>query len=176
MKKILRFILLAFLVSIKISAQQTSFQDSLLDRMAGNWNLKGTIAGQEVTHDIKVSWILEHQYLQINEISREKDSDGTAAYEAMVLIGWDSELSKYACLWLDVTGGGGLSANAITGYAERKGDEIPFLFKMNEESVWHTTFAYDRNTDTWQWYMDGEDNGKLKPFARVILTRKELID
>ena len=140
MKIILRFILLAFLVSIKISAQQTSFQDPLLERMTGNWILKGTIAGQEVTHDIEVSWILEHQYLQIYEISREKDADGTAAYEALVLIGWDSDSSKYACLWLDVTGGGGISAQAVIGYAERDGDKIPFLFKMNEESVWHTTF------------------------------------
>ena len=171
MKTILRIILFTFLVSFSISAQQSSFQDSLLERMTGSWILKGTIAGQEVTHDIVVSWILEHQYLQISEISREKDADGTAAYEALVLIGWDSDLSKYACLWLDVTGGGGLSAQAITGYAERDGDEIPFLFKMNEESVWHTTFVYDRITDTWQWNMDGEDNGKFKPFARVILTR-----
>lgn len=174
MKTIIRIILFTFLVSINISAQQTSFQDSLLDRMTGIWILKGTIAGQEVTHDIEVSWILEHQYLQITEISREKDADGTAAYEALVLIGWDSGLNKYACLWLDVTGGGGLSANAITGYAKRNGDEIPFLFKSNEESTWHTTFAYDRNTDTWQWNMDGEDNGKFKPFARVKLTRNEL--
>lgn len=172
MKIILRFVLLAFLVSIKIFAQQSSFQDILLERMTGSWILKGTIAGQEVTHDIEVSWILEHQYLQISEISREKDADGTAAYEALVLIGWDSDSSKYACLWLDVTGGEGISAQAVIGYAERDGDEIPFLFKMNEESVWHTTFVYDRITDTWQWNMDGEDNGKFKPFARVILTRK----
>lgn len=175
MKTILRFILLAFLVSIKISAQQTSFQDSLLDRMTGNWILKGTLAGQEVIHDIKVSWILEHQYLQIDEISREKDADGTAAYEALVLIGWDSNSNRYACLWLDVTGGEGLS-NQIIGFAERNGDEIPFLFKMNEDGVFHTTFAYDRNADSWHWIMDGENNGKLKPFARVILTKKELID
>jgi len=174
MKTIIKIILFTLLVSVTISAQQTSFQDSLLDRMTGNWILKGTIAGQEVTHDIEVSWILEHQYLQISEISREKDADGTAAYEALVLIGWDSDLSKYACLWLDVTGGGGLSAKAITGYAERNGDEIPFLFKINEESVWHTTFVYDRYTDTWQWNMDGEDNGKLKPFARVKLTKNKL--
>ena len=171
MKTIIRITLFTFLVSIIISAQQSSFQDSLLDRMTGNWTLKGTIAGEETTHDIEVSWILEHQYLQISDISREKDADGTAVYEALVLIGWDSKLSKYACLWLDVTGGGGLSAQAI-GYAERTEDEIPFLFKINEESVWHTTFVYDRNTDTWQWIMDSEADGKLKPFARVTLTRK----
>jgi hypothetical protein len=172
MKTLIRIILFTFLVSIKISAQQTSFQDSLLDRMRGNWTLKGIIAGQEVTHDIEVSWILEHQYMQIYEISRERDADGTAVYEAIVLIGWDSKLSKYACLWLDVTGGGGLSDQAI-GHAERNKDEIPFLFKVNEESFFHTTFIYDRNTDTWQWIMDREDNGKLKPFASVKLIRKE---
>jgi hypothetical protein len=57
MKTIIRIILFTFLLSTIISAQQTSFQDSLLDKMTGNWTLKGTIAGQEVTHDIEVSWI-----------------------------------------------------------------------------------------------------------------------
>ena len=54
--------------------------------------------------------------------------------------------------------------------------EMKFLsyLKLNEESVWHTTFVYDRNTDTWQWNMDGEDNGKFKPFARVKLTKNKL--
>ena len=58
-----------------------------------------------------------------------------------MLIGWDSVRAS-TCLWLDVTGGGGISTQAIIGYTERNGDEIPFLFKMNEESIWHTTFAY----------------------------------
>jgi hypothetical protein len=44
---------------------------------------------------------------------------------------------------LDVTSGGVISAQAVIGYAERDKDKIPFLFKMNEESIWHTTFAYD---------------------------------
>ena len=30
----------------------------------------------------------------------------------------------------------------------------------------------DRGSDTWQWMMDNEENGKLQPFARVKLTRK----
>jgi hypothetical protein len=171
MRTLNRCIILAFFISVAISAQQTSFQDSLLDRMVGNWILKGTIADQEVVHDIEISWILEHQYLQIYEISREKDPDGTAVYEAMVFVGWDEKLNKYACLWLDVTGGGGLTGEGI-GRGERKGDEIPFVFKMGEEYIFHTTFKYERDTDTWKWIMDGEDNGKLKPFARVVLTRK----
>jgi hypothetical protein len=42
----------------------------------------------------------------------------------------------------------------------------------NDGNVFHTTFVYDSDADTWQWLMDSEENGKLQPFARVKLTRK----
>jgi hypothetical protein len=32
--------------------------------------------------------------------------------------------------------------------------------------------VYSKNTNTWQWLMDGEEGGKLQPFARVKLTKK----
>jgi hypothetical protein len=166
-KTFLFFILFSF----SASAQQITFQDSLLGNMTGKWILKGTIGEQNTTHDINVDWVLGHQYLQINEVSREKNVDGSPQYEAIVYIGWDQPLGQYDCLWLDVTGGSGLSAPAI-GHAERNHDEIAFLFKGNDGSNFHTTFAYNKESDSWQWLMDNEENGKLQPFARVLLTRK----
>jgi hypothetical protein len=171
MNIIIKISLLAILVSFAVSAQQTTFQDSLLDHMMGKWILQGTIAGKETTHDIATEWVLGHQYVQLHEISREKNATGEAMYEALVFIGWDQPLSQYDCLWLDVTGGGGLSAQAI-GHAERKGDSIAFLFKGSDGNIFHTTFVYEKGTDTWQWLMDGEENGTLQPFARVKLTKK----
>ena len=171
MNTIVKTFLLAVLVSISVSAQQTTFQDSLLDHMIGRWVLRGTIAGKETTHDIVAEWVLAHQYVQIHEISREKNAGGEAAYEAIVFIGWDQASDGYACQRLDVTGGGGLSAQAI-GHGKRSGDNIPFLFKGADGSLFHTTFAYDNKADTWQWLMDGEENGKLQPFARVKLTKE----
>jgi hypothetical protein len=119
---------------------------------------------------VQVSWILQHQYLQIKEVAREKDSTGKASYEALVLIGWDEKLHKYSCLWLDVTGGGGLM-NDVFGHAERVGNTIPFLFNICG-SLFHTTFAYNAASDTWKWTMDGEEKGTLQPFARMTMTRK----
>jgi len=148
-----------------------TFSDPLLDHLIGKWVLQGTIAGRETTHDIAVEWVLGHQYVQLHEVSREKNANADPAYEAIVFIGWDQPLSQYACLWLDVTGGGGLSAQAI-GHAGRSGDKIAFLFKGSDGSNFHTTFVYDRDTDSWQWLMDGEENGKLQPFARVKITRQ----
>lgn len=102
--------------------------------------------------------------------TREKDAAGRPAYEAIVFIGKDPHSPGYACLWLDSTGGGGLSGQAIA-HADPGKNEIAFLFKGSDNSLFHTTFVYDKASDTWQWMMDGEEGGKLVPFARVRLTR-----
>jgi hypothetical protein len=151
---------------------QEPIQDPLIQRLAGTWVLRGTIAGSQTTHDVEATWVLEHQYLQLHEVAREKDDKGRPAYEALVYIGWDKRTSSFACLWLDTTGGGGLVGEGI-GHGTRAGDEIPFLFKAADGSLFHTTFAYDRGADAWRWIMDGEQDGRPQPFARVTLTRKE---
>lgn len=171
MSTILKIVASLILVSSTASAQQSTFQDPLLDRLIGKWVLQGTIDGKETTHDIVVEWVLDHEYVRLHEVSRENNAQGKAGYEAIVFIGWDESSSQYACLWLDSTGGGGLTDPTI-GRAKRSGDEIAFLFKGRDGSVFHTTFAYSKSNDTWQWLMDGEEGGKLQPFARVRLTKK----
>lgn len=152
-------------------AQQPTFTDPLLDHFTGTWVLRGTIAGQATVHDVAAEWVLGHQYLRFHEVSREKDSKGQPAYQAIVFIGWDQTASAYACLWLDSTGGGGISAQAI-GRAKRDGDKIPIVFTLKDGGFFHTTFAYDRKADAWEWGMDEEQKGGLTPFARLTMTRK----
>jgi hypothetical protein len=171
MKIIMKIFLVVAAAYFSVSAQQTTFQDSLLDHIIGKWVLHGTIAEKETTHDIVAQWVLGHQYLQLHEVSREKNTTGEAMYEAIVYIGWDQNTKQYACLWLDITGGGGLSAQAI-GHAELSGDKMAFLFKGTDGSLFHTTFVYDKGSDIWIWLMDSEENGKLQSFARLKLTRE----
>jgi hypothetical protein len=148
---------------------QPTLQDELLDRYQGAWLLQGTIAGKPTTHDVDVSWVLNHQYLCIHETSHEKNIKGEPAYAAMVFLGWDPAASRYFVVWHDVYGGFGPTS---VGYAPRSGDELRFLFKDgNGKDDFHTTFSYNRSSDTWDWRMDNDDNGTLKPFARVKLTR-----
>ena len=172
MKTILiKILLLIGLTPFSALAQQTTSQDSLLDRMAGKWVLRGTIDGKETTHDINAVWVLDHEYIQLKEVSREKEMNGKPSYEAIVYICWEQKLNRYSCLWLDNTGNGGLAPQAV-GHAKSNGDKLEFLFKGSDNSIFHTTFLYDRGTGTWQWLMDGEENGKMQPFARVKLTRE----
>jgi len=152
------------------SAQASGWQDPLLDRLVGEWVLEGTIGGEQVTHDVTATWVLGY-YLQLHEVARERDATGATAYEAIVYIGWDAPTQRYACLWLDSTGGEGLT-NGVIGYAARSGDSIPFLFRFPDGSPFYNTFAYDRATDTWTWSMDGVADGERQPFARVTLSRR----
>ena len=150
--------------------QQPTFHDQLLDKMTGDWVLQGTIASKATTHDVAVEWVLGHQYVRLHEVSREKNSQGQPAYEAMVFIGWNQASSEYVCTWLDTYGG---MADATIAHAKRTGDEIHFIFKdKDKDSTFHTRFIYHPDAANWEWRMDSEDKGALKPFARVTLTRK----
>lgn len=145
-------------------------QHALLDKMTGHWVLRGTIARQQTTHDIDAQWVLEKEYIQIHEVSREKDASGKPQYEAIVYVVWDPKVGEYACLWLDTTGLSTFSQAGV-GRAKPAGDSIAFRFTDPTGGV-NTTFAYDRAKDAWSWSIDNDVNGRITPFARVTLTRR----
>ena len=143
-------------------------KDSLLDRMTGHWVLTGTIEGRQTTHDVEAQWILQNTYIRLTEVSREKGKAGKPQYEAEVLLAYDAAKQHYVCFWYDITGVA--APDSGTGVAQRQGDTLPFLFKIGG-TPFHTTFVWQSAADTWTWTMDGEDKGKLVPFARVNLKR-----
>lgn len=148
----------------------TAAAAELLDRLAGNWLLEGTIASKQTTHDVQAAWVLNREYLQLHEISREKNAKGGAAYEAIVYIGWDSKAQQYTCLWLDSTSGDALSTEVIAR-ATQAGDSIPFIFNISPANQIHTTFSYDKKKDSWQWLIDNLENSQIHHFANVTLKR-----
>jgi hypothetical protein len=142
----------------------------LLDHLAGRWVMEGIIAHRQVTHDMDATWVLNHEYLQLHELSREKNSSAAPAYEAIVFISWDAKAQQYTCLWLDSTAGGGLSADGIAR-GKKSNDSIPLLFTISPTDLIHTTFNYEAANDTWQLLIDNEERGKTQRFADVKLTR-----
>jgi hypothetical protein len=170
MRKSIKIILLIFIDSLTIFAQQPTLKDSLLDHMTGSWILQGTVAGKQVVHDIDADWVLAHQYVLIRETSREKNETGQPEYEANIYVGWDQASGEYVCVWLDIFGG--IAAQSI-GRTKPAGNEIPFIFRDSSNTDnFHTTFKYNNDTNTWQWLMYNVDKGTLQPFADVTLTKK----
>jgi hypothetical protein len=176
MKLVLAALLFAFsLQPVALRSQQSPSsvrQGSLLDHMTGHWVARGEIAGQPTVHDVDVDWVLNREYLRLHEISRETSASGSPAYEAIVFVGWNAPAHEYTLLWLDTTSGAGLNSPVLIGCGKLSGNQVAFLFTSHQGNF-HTTFAYDKSSDTWRWIMDGEENGKLSPFARLQLTRKK---
>jgi hypothetical protein len=166
------FLCLFFLVGGACLAQEpaTNSPLELLDHLAGQWVLQGTIAGKQTAHEVQAEWVLKREYLRLHEVSREKDAKGDPAYEAIVFVSWDPKTQEYTCLWLDSTAGGGLSAQGLA-HGKKSGDSIPFLFTISPSDSIHNTFVYDRGADSWKWLIDNDANGKTERFADVKLVR-----
>jgi len=161
----------AGLLLVSPLSAQAPQRDSLLSHLIGRWVLRGHMAGKDVIHDLTFQWVLGGEYVEMHEVSRERTSGRTPAYEAIVYLVHDPHTHEYGALWLDNT-----DYNAFLpagqGHGLAAGDSIPFVFTYSPTDHVHTTFVYDRPTDTWAWHMDNEDARDRRPFARVKLTRR----
>ena len=162
---------IAALIVVSPLSAQTVQRDTLLDRMIGHWVVRGTIARQQVVHDVTFNWVLGHEYVEMHEVSRERTRAGTPAYEAIVYLGHDPHTNEYAAMWLDNTAYGAFDPAGV-GRGNAVADSISLLFTYTATSRFHTTFVYDRSSDSWAWHMDNDDEKGRRPFARVTLTRK----
>ena len=167
MRTLVRCFAVVILIFLAAPARGQALQDPLLDHMTGQWILQGTIAGQQTVHDIDAQWVLAHQYIQVHEVSREKDAKGHPANRSDRLhrLGCAVESVFVPLARFDRRRRARWQRHRR---AKRGGDQLAFLFL----GTFHTTFIYDKTTDSWQWTMDDEEKGKLVPFARVKLARK----
>ena len=152
-------------------ASESRPSETLLDRLAGRWVLSGKIAGRETTHDISADWTLNHGYLRIHEISREKEPSGEASYEAIIFVSYNAKTGDYTCLWLDSTSNEGLNAQGM-GHAKLRESSLPFLFRDPKGEIsFENTFVYDPASDSWKWILDNVEAEKRRPFGRVTLVK-----
>jgi hypothetical protein len=173
-RRLLTAVAFACLVAPALFAQDRIMTgpEALLDKMTGRWVMTGTIARKPTTHDLDIDWVLNRQYIRIHEVSRDKDARGGIGYEAWIYIVWDPKASEYAVMWLDNTAATNFSSEGV-GHAKPDGERIPFIFKSADGSGIRTTFAYDREADTWAWTIHNLDrSGIASPFADVVLVRK----
>jgi hypothetical protein len=158
------------LASATAAAQQAPVASPLLDHLTGHWVLRGEIAGKPTTHDVDAEWVLQHHYVRIHEVSRDKDAKGQPQYEAMVFVGLSDTPKAYTCVWLDLYGGTSIES---IGVAEPTENKLPFAFKNEKNEVsFRNDFIYDPATGGWQWRMDNVEKDVAKPFGRVKLTRQ----
>lgn len=149
--------------------QPPTVHSSLLDHFVGRWVLRYTMKGVPHTHDVTGRWVLQHHYLKLSEVSREKARSGFPQYVADVYITRDTSPSEYVVFWLDDFGG---SVPPSIGHAVVNEHHMRFLFRDSAGVLnFVNDMTYDTKTGSWLWVMDNVDRGKFAPFARMKLTR-----
>lgn len=144
------------------------FHDELLDKMAGCWKLSGKVAGRAANHSVDAGWVLNHQFLKIDESDVAAPAEGGVRYEAMVFVGYDNASERYVAHWIDVFGG---RFSETLGYGKRSGNEIQFVFEY-PDGPFHTTFRWIPEAGARQWLMMTKDQqGKWTGFGDMTLTR-----
>ncbi len=144
-------------------------EHAFLQQMTGRWVMRGKIGKKETTHDVTAAWVLNKNYIQIHEISREKDDKGRPQYDAIVYVSWDPIKKQFACLWLDTTVTSSFTPIGI-GQLSSDGKQVEFQFGDREDGI-DTTFAFDAAKHAWAWNIDNLQRGKSLPFARLVLTK-----
>jgi hypothetical protein len=161
-----------FTISVATQNPPADPGTNLLDHLAGHWVMTGTLGHNHVTHDVDADWALKREYLRFHEVSREKDSSGAPAYEAIIFLRWDPKAGEYACLWLDNTEPWDFSEKGIAR-GKKMGDSIPLVYTFSPNHTMHTTFTYNARAASWRLTIDDITNSKSERFGDVRLEQAE---
>jgi len=158
-------VLLALLIYAGAAcAQDRAFNDSFIDRLAGDWTLTRQIRGKEVENSVHAEWVLNHQFLQVHMT----DSAQPPAYEALIYIGYQQAEQRYVVHWLDVYGGKG----SAMGYGKRAGESIEVAFQY-DDGPFFNTLTWDTLGQGWTFKMESVNkDGKRQLFAIDTLRKK----
>ncbi len=159
----------AILIPISSSAQAPPpWNDALVDHLAGTWKVEGTLVGQNAHHTVTAEWILNHQFLRIEEKTSADAPKTESPYDALWFLGHDEVSERYVLHLMDVFGA---RYSETLGYGARGGNQIRFVFEY-PDGPFHTTFRWDPEKDAWEWHLEQKDkNGKWAPFADLKLSR-----
>lgn len=154
--------------AISSSAQTATDWRDLADHMAGDWYLTGEVMGLEAHHRVHAEWMLDRQFLRIEERTLPDAPNSERRYDAVWFLGYDSVSERYVLHLLD---GLGARYSETLGYGIRNGNRLQFVFEY-PDGPFHAKFRWSPESNKWEWLMEqkGKD-GNWKPFANLVLKR-----
>jgi len=172
MKQVVAFLAITFSLNSISFGQDTlkcdpnRFEDELLNKLAGQWDLTGKIGNRPVENNFSAQWILNHQFIELNFV----DVASPPSYIAKVSIGYDCISERYVVHWLDNFGG---RFSETLGYGIKKGQTIEFRFEY-PDAPFINKFTYDNKNDSWHLHMTTKnDKGEWIVFGDEYLKRKK---
>jgi hypothetical protein len=135
------------------------FHDDLLNHLVGKWTVSGVAHGETFQNlTLEAKWIMNHQYLQINEKGIDTIPWLKMPWEAMFLIGYNHSDKRYIFYELTIRGVDGPSEGF--SYATRTGDKLKISSKMSSDESINQYFIWERSSNSWHLLSKLEKGGK----------------
>jgi hypothetical protein len=151
-------------------ANPPTFEDDLLDHLVGKWDATGTVHGRPSSQAFDVDWVLNHQYLRIQETSAEIVAGTNLQFESLLFIGYDKTNKRHILHSMSVWGGG--RAGEFV-FGERSGNKVRFT-DTSKGRRGHSAFIWEPESKTWR-YISGleTDKGEFTATVELKLTRNK---
>jgi hypothetical protein len=150
------------------SDQGKQFHDDLLDRFVGKWEVTAVVHGANLTLQREAEWVLNHQYLRLQEKTREVVPWLKIPFERTVYIGYNPRLKHYVVYELTVHGAGLPNAPEGFAYATRTGNELSIDYMNGSEVVGRGRWSWDAATNTWHIHGSRVVDGKEEPTMHQV--------
>ena len=154
MKQLFFFIITVLITTASFAqtAEDTAdglFHDDLLNHLVGKWNASGMIHGNPFTWDIEAQWVMNHQYLRIDEKSREVVPWLNVQYEGMYFIGYNHNSKRYVVHEMSVKGDA--DQTEAPYYAYRTGAELKLVepWTSGSDTVTVQRFTWEPASGSW---------------------------
>jgi hypothetical protein len=145
-----------------------NWPDGFVDRLAGTWKLEGKVGASDAHHDVQADWVLNHQFLRIQETTSAGAPAAERRYDSIWYLGYDPVSERYVLHLMDTFGA---RFSETLGYGTRDGNQIKFVFEY-PDGPFHNTYVWNDREKSWQWLMEQKNkDGKWVPFANLKLTR-----
>jgi hypothetical protein len=113
------FLILASALLFPVAQAPPQWQDAFVDHLAGSWKVEGTLVGQNAHHTVRAEWMLNHQFLRIEEKTSAHAPKTESLYDSVWLLGYDDVSERYVFHLMDLFGG---RFSETLGYRTLKGN------------------------------------------------------
>ena len=161
----MKFLAILGMLSVGLSAE---WQDDLVSHLTGKWKLEGDVMGKAAHHDVSVDWVLNRQFLRIEENTSANAPASERRYDSIWYLGYDSISERFVLHLMDTFGA---RFSETLGYGIPDGDQIRFVFEY-PDGPFHNTYRWNPKENSWQWLMEQKNkDGKWQQFADLKLIR-----
>ena len=145
--------------------------DEFLNRLVGSWSLTGKMGSTELRQKVEARWVIQSHFVEVHCLEEKLSSRDQNLYEAIYMIGHDSQSGEYSMHLFDTFGAG--YARTV-GVGTRQDNSIEFLFPY-PNGLFSNTFTWHSTTDEWKMLLRQKDEtDKWKVFAIKSLSREEI--